>query len=140
MATNEEAQSSRSIALKTVRDKAYLAANTIKAAAFADAVVAAKEDYHKALVAANAVAIAAATAAHVAADAAAAAAAVVAGTTAALAAAAAADVENKALNVQNSATLYTKYVADHAYALADVIYKASIEKADIEYDASRLAE
>jgi hypothetical protein len=113
MANTEEVESINAIACRTDRDKAYLAAHAIRALAYDLAVVTAREVFNAAVAA-----VAAATSADPAA-------------TAAATIAAAHKVEL----AQTQASLRAKYLADHAHAHAEEVYRTSIEKADLDYVA-----
>ena len=116
MTTNKETDSNLNLTCKVLRDKAYSAAHALRIAAFNTAVIVAKDVYTVATDAATKAAAAAAAAA-------------------AVAAAKAQKVEE----TRTEAALNAKYIADHAYALAEEVYKTAIDKADAEYISCLLA-
>ena len=111
MTTNKDTESNLNLTCKVLRDKAYSAAHALRIAAFNTAVIVAKDVYT------------------VATDAA----------TKAAAAAAAAAKAQKVEETRTEAALNAKYIADHAYALAEEVYKTAIDKADAEYISCLLA-
>ena len=113
MTTNKDTESNLNLTCKALRDKAYSAAHALRIAAFNTAVIVAKDVYT--------VATDAATKA------------------AAAAAAAAAAKAQKVEETRTEAALNAKYIADHAYALAEEVYKTAIDKADAEYISCLLA-
>ncbi len=117
MTTNKDTESNLNLTCKVLRDKAYSAAHALRIAAFNTAVIVAKDVYTVATDAATKAAAAAAAAA------------------AAVAAAKAQKVEE----TRTEAALNAKYIADHAYALAEEVYKTAIDKADAEYISCLLA-
>ena len=110
MTTNKDTESNLNLTCKALRDKAYSAAHALRIAAFNTAVIVAKDVYT--------VATDAATKA---------------------AAAAAAAKAQKVEEIRTEAALNAKYIADHAYALAEEVYKTAIDKADAEYISCLLA-
>ncbi len=114
MTTNKDTESNLNLTCKALRDKAYSAAHALRIAAFNTAVIVAKDVYTVATDAATKAAAAAA---------------------AAVAAAKAQKVEE----TRTEAALNAKYIADHAYALAEEVYKTAIDKADAEYISCLLA-
>ena len=112
MTTNKDTESNLNLTCKVLRDKAYSAAHALRIAAFNTAVIVAKDVYT------------------VATDAA---------TKAAAAAAVAAAKAQKVEETRTEAALNAKYIADHAYALAEEVYKTAIDKADAEYISCLLA-
>ncbi len=116
MTTNKDTESNLNLTCKVLRDKAYSAAHALRIAAFNTAVIVAKDVYTVATDAATKAAAAAAAAA-------------------AVAAAKAQKVEE----TRTEAALNAKYIADHAYALAEEVYKTAIDKADAEYISCLLA-
>ena len=116
MTTNKDTESNLNLTCKALRDKAYSAAHALRIAAFNTAVIVAKDVYTAATDAATKAAAAAAAAA-------------------AVAAAKAQKVEE----TRTEAALNAKYIADHAYALAEEVYKTAIDKADAEYISCLLA-
>ena len=115
MTTNKDTESNLNLTCKVLRDKAYSAAHALRIAAFNTAVIVAKDVYTVATDAATKAAAAAAAAA--------------------VAAAKAQKVEE----TRTEAALNAKYIADHAYALAEEVYKTAIDKADAEYISCLLA-
>jgi hypothetical protein len=110
LTTNKDTESNLSLTCKALRDKAYSAAHALRIAAFNTAVIVAKDVYT--------VATDAATKA---------------------AAAAAAAKAQKVEEIRTEAAVNAKYIADHAYALAEEVYKTAIDKADAEYISCLLA-
>jgi hypothetical protein len=135
MTSCDDVESNRKIDGKAACDKDHLTAGTIRAKAFEAAVADAKDAYFAAIAAATVVATAAAdtAAAAVVSAAKAAASKVTAASETAVAEAAAEALKFE--TAKTKAACDAQYIADHGRALAEAIYKASIEMADSNYEA-----